>query len=324
MYTEVNMKDRSKTQQLLKIIFSGTLILVFLISLVFTLTAIKKPVTIKEKEASEDIAGVNLYTSPTNISAVRGEPLTVDFDIDTQSDGISGADLAINYDKRFLVVNSIVPRDFFPKVLKRSDDNNGRISVVLAGNKGEVKQGRGTLVSVTFTALMSGATSIDYDQFSQVASSDKLVNVLTHSSGTTVNIIDPPSVKSSSDDSPKSEIVIYASGTRASGRYPTMEIVIDDQIVSVLYDIGEIEKKYTYTHPTKVQPSQVKLRFTNDLYDRSTGEDRNLRINKIQIDGVDYEAEGQSTYTVGSWNRNSCGEGYKTSEWLYCNGEFRF
>lgn len=318
------MKSKVKTQQLLKTIFSGILLLVFFASLVFTLIAIKKPVTIKEKEASEEITGVNLYTSPTSISAIRGESLTVDFDIDAQSEGISGADLVINYDKRFLVVNSIVPRDFFPKVLKRSDDNNGRISIILAGNKGETKQGRGTLASVTFTALLSGTTSINYDQFSQVASSDKLVNVLAHSSGTSVNIIDPPSVKSSSDDSPKSTIVVYASGTRANGQYPTMELMIDNEIVSVFYDIGETEKTYTYSHPAKVKSNQVTLRFTNDLHNRETGEDRNLRVNKIQIDGVDYESESQSTYTVGSWNRSSCGAGYKTSEWLYCNGEFRF
>lgn len=309
---------------MLHLTISGTILACLAVSLYFFLQAIKKPVTIEEDHAADMESGVALYTSPTNISTVKGETLTINLDINTASESVTGADIVINYDKLHLVVNSITPGNFFPKTLKKYDDNNGTITLVFAANKGESRYGQGTVASITFTALAEGTTMVNYSNFSQVAVSEALVNVLSSSSGTTININGIPSVKSSSDNTPGSDLTIFALGTMADNQYPTMELIINGETAAIFYNVDGIQKKYTYHHPTRIEPSQVRVRFVNDYNDQQTKTDRNLKVNKIQIDGKDFESEGQDTYSIGTWNQNSCGEGFKKSEWLYCNGEFRY
>lgn len=316
------MKKGKKRFSIFGVFVSLVFLAFFITSLVYFLQAIKQPVTIKDNEAADMESGVTLYTSPTTINAIKGESFSVDLDIDTQDESVSGADLLVNYDKNYLVVNSITKRDFLPKLMKKSDDLEGNISIVVAGDKDGAKNGSGTLATITFTALTTGSTTISYNNLSQVAASNKLVNVLTASSGTSININNPPSVISSKDRQEGSNIYIFASGTMGGGQYPTMELLVKNETASIFYNVDETQKKYFYHHPTKVDPEDIKLRFVNDFNDGQG--DRNLRVNKIQVDGRDFETEDTKTYSVGSWNQNSCGEGYKKSEWLYCNGEFSY
>lgn len=310
--------------------FLVTSLLIFSIFLFYTMQAIKKPLTIKNEEASEIDIGVTLFTSPSSVSIIKGDSFTVDLDLNTQSENVIGVDLVLNYDKNFLQVNSIIPRGFLVKVIKKNDDRNGTISIILTADSGSYVNGSGTLASINFTALSSGKTTLDFDSSSQVSTIGNVINILSSSIGTTININNPPEIKSVSDDTnpiptsnPQgSTIVIFASGTYANNQYPTMELFINNVRVAIFYNISEKQKKYTYQHSTKIGPNQVSLKFTNDYNDTINNEDRNLMINKIQIDEVDYETEDSSTFSSGSWQNNGCGSGFAKSEWLYCNGEF--
>jgi len=297
---------------------------VILGSIIYTMNIIKNPVTIKENEAADEAVGVTVFTSPTTVSTIKGESFIVDLDIDTQGQEASGADLVFEYDPVFLRADSIIPRDFFPKVLKKDIGDNGKISLVLAADPGILGQGSGTMVSINFTAIATGSTILNYNRISQVAASDKLVNILTSSLGTTVNINDKPDVKSLETSAIGSVITIFASGTKANDHYPTMELVINDETTSIFYNVNEKLKKYIYQHSTKVTPNQIRVKFTNDLNDRKAGEDRNLRVEKIRIDEKDYITRDKYTYSIGTWSPGGCGSGYKKSEWLYCNGEFEY
>lgn len=305
-------------------------LLIFFVFLFYTMQAIKKPVTIKNEEASEIDVGVTLFTSPSSLSVIKGESFTVDLDLNAQSENVTGVDLVFNYDKNFLKVNSIIPRGFLTKVAKKNDDNDGRISIILTADSGSYVNGSGSLVSINFTALSSGKTTLDFGSSSQVSTIGNVINILSSSIGATISVNNPPEIKSVSDDTnpiptsnPQGSIVIiFASGTYAHNQYPTMELFINNESAAIFYNISEKQKKYTYQHSTKIGPNQVSLKFTNDYNDKINNEDRNLMINKIQIDGIDYETENPSTFSSGSWQNNSCGSGFVKSEWLYCNGEF--
>ena len=86
---------------------------------------------------------------------------------------------------------------------------------------------------------------------------------------------------------------------------------------------GRIFHELTYNSPSPISLSHVQLRFTNDAL--ISGEDRNLMIDKITLDGVSYESEAPSVYSVGSWDAGSgCTGGNKRSETLACAGYFAF
>lgn len=295
---------------------------VMLGSIFYSLKLIRTPVTIEKDEAAETDEGVTLFFSPSTIQTVKGQPFTVDFDIDTQSEAVSQADIAVAYDSNYLRVNSIVAGRFFPKVVRGGSYSNGTMTMVLSVGNNDPVSGSGTLASVSFTAAETGKTTLHFTNMSQVAASDQTVNVLSTTLGADININDVPSVESVSNSTESSEIQVFASGTEAKGQFPTMELFINNESVALFYGITSQQKKYIYKHPLKISPEMVRIKFINDLNDKINRQDRNLKVNKIVIDGVEYQTEDQSTYSVGTWSPGGCGAGYIGSEWLYCNGEF--
>lgn len=63
----------------------------------------------------------------------------------------------------------------------------------------------------------------------------------------------------------------------------------------------------------------VRVQFVNN--GTTNGIDRNVRVDWIEVDGVRFQTESPSTFSTGTWNSATrCGDGYKSSEWLHCNG----
>ena len=81
--------------------------------------------------------------------------------------------------------------------------------------------------------------------------------------------------------------------------------------------------RYDYVSATKLTVDQIRFNFLNDSL--INGEDRNLYVDKIVLDGTVYESEGPGIYSLGSWSADTgCAAGYKASETLSCNGYFMF
>lgn len=124
-------------------------------------------------------------------------------------------------------------------------------------------------------------------------------------------------------------ITIHAAGTPLFRTYPTIALQINGSTVARWKNVrgdalNGVFELFTYVSKVPVSPSQVRVQFTNDGSISNVG-DRNVRIDKIRIDGIDYQSESTSTYSVGSWSANDgCGGGYKASEWLHCNGYFQY
>jgi hypothetical protein len=67
------------------------------------------------------------------------------------------------------------------------------------------------------------------------------------------------------------------------------------------------------------------IRFANDLYSPEEGIDRNLRIDRIELDGVTLQTEGYDVFSTGTWKpEDGVQEGYRRSEYLHANGDIYF
>ena len=121
---------------------------------------------------------------------------------------------------------------------------------------------------------------------------------------------------------------IYAAGTPAGGTYPTMKLLIDDKLAatydSVKGNVGAREfVELTYAYTGALTGERVRLEFVNDAM--INGQDRNLYVDKITLDGSTIQTESADTYSTGTWAADTgCNPGNKKSEELACGGYFRY
>ncbi|MFW5703207.1 MAG: carbohydrate-binding domain-containing protein [Patescibacteria group bacterium] len=124
---------------------------------------------------------------------------------------------------------------------------------------------------------------------------------------------------------PGSNVQIYARGTQANNAYPNVQLRINGTVVKTFTNVSDaISTPLSYTSDRQLSSSDIlRVEFTNDYY--RNGQDRNLIVDKIVVDGSIYETEDPSVKSQGSWNSTSgCSQGYKQSEWLHCNGYFQY
>ncbi len=110
-----------------------------------------------------------------------------------------------------------------------------------------------------------------------------------------------------------STIAIYARGSQGT---ENMELLVNGQIVGS-WTVGGQTAVYESLIEERTTVDTMHVAFTND--GGWPGADRNLIVDRIEIDGEVYESESVGTRSVGSWAAaDGCGEGYKRSEWLHC------
>jgi hypothetical protein len=81
----------------------------------------------------------------------------------------------------------------------------------------------------------------------------------------------------------------------------------------------------TYSTADDVSANDVRLAFTNDLYDPANGIDRNVRIDAISIDGQRFETESPTVFSTGTWlPEDGIAPGFRESEFLHANGYFQY
>ena len=123
-----------------------------------------------------------------------------------------------------------------------------------------------------------------------------------------------------------SELRIFAAGSTGE---ETIEVLIDEVVVAtwthVAGDFGEgIYETFTYVSPAELTADQVRVAFVNDGVD-SGGQDKNVRIDAISIDGIRFETEENTVFSTGTWRPiDGCGAGFKLSEQLHCNGYVQY
>jgi len=119
-----------------------------------------------------------------------------------------------------------------------------------------------------------------------------------------------------------STVTLRAYGTPGGGIYPNMDILVDNIKVKTFTVTGAFAD-YVYTHPFAVDGEQIKVRLPNDYF--VPPQDRNLRVDKMTINGRVYQTEANNTLSTGTLTSDTgCAPGFKLSEWLHCNGYFHY
>ena len=125
-----------------------------------------------------------------------------------------------------------------------------------------------------------------------------------------------------------SEVEVLAVGQAGGER---IQLVIDGVVVGEwtldrepdFYRSGISFQRFAYTHPTGLSGADVRVEFVND--GRTGGEDRNVRIDAVVIDGQRFESEHSAVSSKGVWRNGArCRLGEWLSEYLHCNGYFDY
>ncbi|MGB7325301.1 MAG: DUF4347 domain-containing protein [Rubripirellula sp.] len=120
-------------------------------------------------------------------------------------------------------------------------------------------------------------------------------------------------------------IQIFAAGTTGD---ELMELEINGQVVdtwSVQGTDAQNGQFFSYVADVDgVDINDVRINYVNDLYDPANGIDRNLRVDRVVVDGVSYEAEAPSVFADGVWDGSQITSGNMQSEYLHTNGYFQF
>ena len=116
-----------------------------------------------------------------------------------------------------------------------------------------------------------------------------------------------------------SELVVWARGAVGT---EIVELQIDGRRVAT-FALSRTGTGYGYTHDEPVSADQVRVAFVNDAYD--AGRDRNVWVDRVEIDGLRYDSEHPTVRSKGTWaNGSRCREGTFNTELLACNGWFQY
>lgn len=109
-----------------------------------------------------------------------------------------------------------------------------------------------------------------------------------------------------------------------------MRLLINEQVVATWNNIGGNANTgtfatYTFAVASNVTADQVRIEFTNDLFDSVRGIDRNLRIDRIVLNGTTIQTESPQVFSTGTWRpEDQIVPGFRQSEYLHANGYFQF
>ena len=124
-----------------------------------------------------------------------------------------------------------------------------------------------------------------------------------------------------------SSVDIFAAGAT---NQETIQLKIDDAVVQTWHNLGGNADAgdysvLTYQSSQNLSADQIKIEFVNDAYNAETGFDRNVRVDKIVLDGVTYETESPSVFSTGTWlPSDGVQAGFRQSEYLNTNGYFQY
>ena len=110
----------------------------------------------------------------------------------------------------------------------------------------------------------------------------------------------------------------------------SINLLVDGQVVQSWHSIGGDADsgqfvKLTHSSSETIRADQVRIEFTNDRFDPANGIDRNVRLDRMVLDGTTYETEASSVYSTGTWTAElGVQPGHRNSEYLHTNGYFQF
>lgn len=124
-------------------------------------------------------------------------------------------------------------------------------------------------------------------------------------------------------NSAKNRIEVHTRGTALNDIYPQLDVFVNGQKISQSIQTSEALQQFSLN--TDLPINTLELKYINDAYQENPFIDRNVFVDKVVINGVSFETEDSTVYSIGSWNaQTGCSPGYKSSEWLHCSGSITY
>lgn len=164
---------------------------VVVISILLLLIAV--PVGVFYMRQQQDIRSraapaTTLSFSPSTASKKQGDTFSLDVVVNTGSNTISAADLAINTDATKVKITGMTVGSFLTTTLVAETHTDSRAAVTLGSPPASPKQGTGTLATVTFVVVgANGSAQITFNG-SQVAGIGEQGNVLSGTTAATITM----------------------------------------------------------------------------------------------------------------------------------------
>ena len=172
----------------------------FLLLVLFAIPATSYLVFRQQELRSQAVPATTLSFDPSDTSKTVGETFTLDININTGTNSISGAELHVQYDQKKLEVVSIDNASFLPLVLVDGSAGGGFAFITLGSQPSTPKKGTGLLATVTFKAIGStdGATTqVKFTSDTRIAGTGEIGNVLSTQPAPALIKIDPKAVAGS-------------------------------------------------------------------------------------------------------------------------------
>ena len=124
-----------------------------------------------------------------------------------------------------------------------------------------------------------------------------------------------------------SSVDIFAAGVTNE---ETIELQVDGTTVQTWTNLGGDAyggqfTRLNYNTSENLDGKELRIAFTNDFYDAANGIDRNVRIDRIVVDGESIQTESADVFSTGTWKADDgVVDGFRTSEYLHSDGYFQF
>jgi hypothetical protein len=108
--------------------------------------------------------------------------------LDTGDNTVSATELHLTYDASKLEAQNIIAGSFLPVVLTAGTVGNGTASIILGSQPDAPKKGTGILASISFKALTSSSSRVDFASTTQAAAIGKSGNVVENMGGSQITV----------------------------------------------------------------------------------------------------------------------------------------
>ena len=118
------------------------------------------------------------------------------------------------------------------------------------------------------------------------------------------------------------DIVVNARGAEGSESF---DLQIDGVTVRTFNNINTQSSSYRFTANGNVTADQIRVVFTNDVFDQAAGVDRNLIVDDIVVGGTQIETESSGVFSTGTWtSADGIVSGFGRGDTLHANGYFQY
>jgi hypothetical protein len=142
--------------------------------------------TLIRHNAKAALDGIDIKLVPTSITVKKDEEFSVSVIVDTKEKIITASELHLSYDDKILQGISVKVGTMLPVILKDGEFKNGDVSFIIGCTPTERKKGSGLIATLTFKALNSTNTRLDFTQNTRIAALGEANNVVGNMTGSEI------------------------------------------------------------------------------------------------------------------------------------------